>query len=54
MEVYINTILTQDITKISNKQPNLTPQATRERITKKKKIKVRRREKMINISAEMN
>ena len=34
MEVYINTILTQDITKISNKQPNLTPKATREKKNK--------------------
>ena len=36
-EVYTNTILSQETRKISNKQPNLTPQATRERITKKKK-----------------
>ena len=34
MEVYINTILTQEITKISNKQPNLTPKTTRERTNK--------------------
>ena len=36
-EVYTNTILSQETRKISNKQPNLTPQATRERSTKKKK-----------------
>jgi len=34
-EVYTNTILSQEIRKISNKQPNLTPQATRERSTNK-------------------
>ena len=32
-EVYNNTILPQETRKISNKQPNLTPKATRERIT---------------------
>ena len=30
-EVYSNTILPQEIRKISNKQPNITPKATRER-----------------------
>ena len=30
-EVYTNTILSQETRKISNKQPNLTIQATRER-----------------------
>ena len=34
-EVYTNTILSQETRKISNKQPNLTPQATRERSTNK-------------------
>ena len=34
-EVYSNTILPQEIRKTSNKQPNLTPIATRERRTKK-------------------
>ena len=34
-EVNSNTILTQEIRKISNKQPNLTPKAIRERRTKK-------------------
>ena len=43
-EVYTNTILSQETRKISNKQPNLTPQATRERSTKKKK-KIQSQEK---------
>ena len=30
-------VLREETRKISNKQPNLTPQATRERSTKKKK-----------------
>ena len=30
-EVYRNTILTQEIRKISNKEPNFTPKKTRER-----------------------
>ena len=34
-EVYSNTILPQETRKISNKQPNLTPKAVRERRTKK-------------------
>ena len=33
-EVYTNTILSQEIKKISNKQLNLTPQTTRERSLK--------------------
>ena len=33
-EVYSNTILPQEIRNISNKQPNLTPKAIRERRTK--------------------
>ena len=32
---YSNTILPQEINKISNKQPNLTPKETRERRTNK-------------------
>ena len=35
-EVYSNTVLLQETRKISNKQPNLTPKATRERRTNKK------------------
>ena len=34
-EVYSNTISPQETRKISNKQPNLTPKATRERRTNK-------------------
>ena len=34
-EVYSNTILPQETRKISNKQSNLTPKATREQETKK-------------------
>ena len=34
MEVYSNTILSQETRKISNKQSNLTPKETRERRTK--------------------
>ena len=34
-EVYTNTILPQKTRNISNKQPNLTPKANRERRTKK-------------------
>ena len=37
MEVYSNIILPQETRKISNKQPNLTPTAIRERITATKK-----------------
>ena len=36
-EVSSNTILPQETRNISNKQPNLTPKAIRERRTKKKK-----------------
>ena len=35
-EDYNNIILPQEKRKISNKQPNLTPKATREKRTKKK------------------
>ena len=35
-EVYSNTVLHQETRKISNKQPKLTPKATREGITKTK------------------
>ena len=37
-EVYSNTLLSQETGKISNKQPNLTPKAIRERRTKKTKL----------------
>jgi len=52
-EVYSNTILLQETRKISNKQPNLTPKATRKRTTKKKQPKVRRKE-IIKIRVEIN
>ena len=53
-EVYNNTILPQEIRKISNKQPNLTPKATRERRTKKKNPKVSRQKEIIKIRTEIN
>jgi len=34
-EVYSNTALSEETAKVSNKQPNLTPKATRERKTNK-------------------
>ena len=42
-EVYSNTILPQEIRNISNKQPNLTPKAIRERRTKKTQIQKKER-----------
>ena len=50
-EAYSNTILPQETRKISNKQPILTPKATRERITKPK---ISRRKEIIKIRAEIN
>ena len=50
-EVYSNTILPQETRKISNKQPNLTPKAIRERTTKPK---VSRRKEIMKIRAEIN
>ena len=47
-EVYRNTILPQETRKISNKQPNLTPKAIRERRTKKNP-KVSKRKEIIKI-----
>ena len=52
MEVYSNTILPQKTRNISNKQPNLTTKAIRERRTKKPKV--RRRKKIIKIRSEIN
>ena len=43
-EFYSNTILLQETRNISNKKPNLTPKATRERRTKKKTQFSRRKE----------
>ena len=52
-EVYSNTILPQETRNISNKQPNLTPKAIRERRTKKNP-KGSRRKEIINIRSEIN
>ena len=49
-EVYSNTILPQE-TSISNKQPNLTWEATRER---RAKPKISRRKEITKIRAEIN
>ena len=51
-EVYSNTILPQEIRNISNKQPNLTPKANRER--RKQTHKVSRRKEIIKIRSEIN
>ena len=50
-EVYCNTSLLQEISKISKKQPNLTPKSPRERRTNK--TKVSRRKEIIMIRAEI-
>ena len=52
-EVYSSTILTQETRNISNKQPNLTPKAIRERRTKKTP-KVSRKKEIIKIGLEIN
>ena len=52
-EVYSNTILPQETRKISNKQPNLTPKAIRERRTKNPP-KVSRRKEIIKIRSKIN
>ena len=49
-EVYSNTILPQETRNTSNKQPNLTPKAIRERT---KKPKVSRRKEIVNIRSEI-
>ena len=51
-EVYSNTNLPQETRNISNKQPNLTPKAIRERRTKT--TKVSRRKEIIKIRSEIN
>ena len=51
-EVHSNTILNQETRNISNKPPNLTPKAGRER--KKKNPKVSRRKEIIKIRSEIN
>ena len=50
--VYSNTSLPQETRNISNKQPNLTPKAIRER--RKKTPKVSRRKEIIKIKSEIN
>ena len=50
-EVYSNTILPQETWNISNKQPNLTPKAIRER---RKNPKVSRKKEIIKIRWEIN
>ena len=50
-EVYSNTILPQETRNISNKQPNLTPKAIRERKKNKKNPKL---EEIIKIRSEIN
>ena len=52
-EVYSNTILHQEKREISNKQPNLTPKAIRDRRTRKNP-KVSRRKEIIKIRSEIN
>ena len=52
-DVYSNTILPQETRKISNKQPNLTPKAIRERRTKKNP-KVSIRKEIIKIRSQIN
>ena len=51
-EVYSNTNLPQETRKISNKQPNLTPKATRERTNKTQSQQKERNHK--EIRAEIN
>ena len=52
-EVYSNTILPQETRNISNKQPNLTPKAIREKRTKNTP-KFSRRKEIIKIRSEIN
>ena len=51
-EIYSNTILPQETRNISDKQPNLTPKAIRERRTKNPKVS--RRKEIIKIRSEIN
>ena len=52
-KVYSNTILPQERRKMSNKQPNLTTKAIREK-RRTKKSKVSRRKEVIKIRSEIN
>ena len=47
MEVYINTILSQETRKTSNRQPNFTPKTTGKR--RKKNPQISRRKEIIKI-----
>ena len=49
---YCSTVLPQETRNISNKQPNLTPKAVRERRTKNPKVS--RRKEIIKIRSEVN
>ena len=51
-ELHCNTGLPQETRKISNKQPNLTPKAIRERRTKTPKVS--RKKEIIKIRSEIN
>ena len=51
-EVYSNTIFPQETRKTSNKQPNLTPKAIRERRTNK--TQVTRRKEILKSTAEIS
>ena len=51
-KVYSNTILSQEIRNISNKQPKLSPKAIRGRGTKRPKVS--RRKEIIKIRSETN
>ena len=51
-EIYSNTILPQQISGISNRQPNLTPKATSGGRTNKPKLS--RKKEIIKIRAEKN
>ena len=51
-EVYSNTVLPQETRNTSNKQPNPTPKAIRERRTKNPKVS--RRKEIIKITLEIN
>ena len=51
-EVYSNAILPQETRNISNKQPNLTPKAIRERRTKNHKVNGRK--EIIKIRSDIN
>ena len=53
-EVYSNAILPQETRNISNKQPNLTPKAIRERRRTTKAPNVSRRKEIIKIRSEIN